>query len=548
MPPVVIRKPRPWALVIARLVPGLALCLGAISCARAVRTANVGKVDLLIAGGTVVDGTGAPPRVADVGVRGDRIVFIGDAASDSVAAARTVDAAGLVVAPGFIDPHTHTTGDLSSAERHANLDFLMQGVTTVVTGNDGSSPLNIADEFGQWTRDGIGPNAALFVGEGSVRLKVMGMSDAKPTATQLDSMRSLVARAMDEGALGLSTGLYYAPGSYASTEEVIELAKVAAAHGGIYDTHLRDESSYNVGLVGAVEEAIRIGREAHIPVHISHIKALGVDVWGESDTVIALVNSARASGVNISACQYPYTASGTSIGASLLPRWAEAGGRDSLLERMRDSATRARLESDMRENLRRRGGAAALLITGRGDTTLTGKTLAQVAAARKLSPIDAALEIVRDGDAGVASFNMKESDIDNFMVQPWVATCSDGSDGHPRKYGTFPRKLREYVFRRHLLTLEQAVHVGSELPAQTLGLDGRGTLAVGKYADVIVFDSTTVADRSTYEEPTLLAAGMRYVIVNGKLAIDEGEYTGALAGRVLRPATSRRAATRAEKR
>jgi N-acyl-D-aspartate/D-glutamate deacylase len=521
---------------LGRLILGLAISLGASACAHHARQDPVGEVDLLITGGTVVDGTGAPRRVADVGIRGDRIAFVGDAASGSVTAARTLDATGLVVAPGFIDPHTHTTGDLSSAERHANLDYLMQGVTTVVTGNDGSSPLDIGDTFAQWTRDGIGPNAALFIGEGSVRLKVMGMSDAKPTATELDSMRALVAKGMRDGALGLSTGLYYAPGSYASTEEVVQLAKVAASHGGIYDTHMRDESSYNVGLVGAVDEAIRIGREAGIPVHISHIKALGVDVWGESDTVIALIDSARAHGVQVAACQYPYTASGTSIGASLLPRWAEAGGRDSLLARMRDSATRAKLETDMTENLRRRGGADALLITSREDSTLTGKTLAKVADEWKVSPIEAALQIVRNGDAGVASFNMKESDIDNFMKQPWVATCSDGSSGHPRKYGTFPRKLRQYVYEKHLLTLEQAVHASSGLTARILHLDSRGTLAQGKYADVIIFDSATVRDRATYEEPRLLATGMRYVFVNGKLVVDQGEYTGALPGRVVKRA------------
>jgi N-acyl-D-aspartate/D-glutamate deacylase len=308
---------------------------------------------------------------------------------------------------------------------------------------------------------------------------------------------------------------------------------------------MRDESSYTIGLVGAVNEAIRIGREAGIPVHISHIKALGVDVWGESDTVIALVDSARAEGVQVAACQYPYTASGTSIGASLLPRWAEADGRDSLLARMRDSATRAKLETDMTENLRRRGGADALLITGREDSTLTGKTLAKVAAERKVSPIEAALQIVKNGDAGVASFNMKESDIDNFMKQPWVATCSDGSSGHPRKYGTFPRKLREYVYEKHLLTLEQAVHASSGLTAQILHLESRGTLAPGKFADVIVFDSATVRDQATYEEPRLLATGMRYVFVNGKLTVDQGEYTGVLPGRVVKREASRGPTARA---
>jgi N-acyl-D-aspartate/D-glutamate deacylase len=243
--------------------------------------------------------------------------------------------------------------------------------------------------------------------------------------------------------------------------------------------------------------------------------------------------------VDVTACQYPYTASGTSIGAALLPRWAEAGGRDSLLARIDDPATRQRLERDMRENMRRRGGADALLITGRGDVSLTGKTLAQVADARSLAPIDAALEIVRQGDAGVASFNMKDADIDKFMVQPWVSTCSDGSAGHPRKYGTFPKKLREYVYARHVLTLPQAVHAGGALTARTLGLQGRGTIAEGNYADVIVFDPNTVADKATYEEPTLLATGMRYVLVNGAIAVDDGKYTGVLAGRTLKRGESK---------
>jgi N-acyl-D-aspartate/D-glutamate deacylase len=335
----------------------------------------------------------------------------------------------------------------------------------------------------------------------------------------------------------MSTGLYYAPGSYASTEEVIELAKIAAQQGGIYDTHLRDESSYTIGLVGAVSEAIRIGREAHIPIHISHIKALGADVWGQSDTVVALMKAARAGGVEISACQYPYDASGTSVGASLLPRWAEAGGRDSLRARIADPATRKRLTSQMENNLRRRGGASTLLISSTRDTSILGRTLEQVAVARHESPIDAALQIIQQGDASVASFNMKESDIEKFMVQPFIMTCSDGSAGHPRKYGTFPRLLREYVFNKHLLTLPQAIHRSSGLTAATLRLQRRGVLAVGNYADVIAFDTATVADRATYRDPTLLASGMRFVLVNGTLAIADGKYTGAMAGRALRRET-----------
>ncbi|HWC44642.1 MAG TPA: amidohydrolase family protein, partial [Casimicrobiaceae bacterium] len=408
------------------------------------------------------------------------------------------------------------------------------GVTTVVTNNDGGGDPDIGKTLAEWTKNGIGTNAALFVPEGSVRREVLGMSDAAPTSAQLDSMRAIVRRGMEAGAIGMSTGLYYAPGSYATTEEVIELAKVAARYGGIYDTHLRDESSYTIGLIGAVNEAIRIGREAKIPIHISHIKALGTDVWGQSDSDIALIKRARAEGVEVTASQYPYDASGTSVGASLLPRWAEAGGRDSLRARIADPATRARLTKEMETNLRRRGGASTLLISNTRYTSILGRNLEQVAAARHESPIDAALQIIQQGDAGVASFNMNEKDIEKFMVQDFVVTGSDGSDGHPRKYGTFPRILREYVFNKHVLTLPQAIHRSSAVTAALLRLPQRGVLAVGNFADIIAFDSTTVADRSTYREPRLLATGMRYVLVNGTLAIDGGNYTGAMAGRALR--------------
>lgn len=492
------------------------------------------RTDLLIRNGEIVDGSGSPPRRADVAITGDRITFVGDAKASHIDAVRTIDATGLIVAPGFIDPHTHTQGDLSSPQRKSNLAYLMQGVTTVVTNNDGGGPTDIGRLLDGWSKNGIGTNAAVYIGQGSVRQAVLGMSDAAPTPAQLDSMRRMVARGMDQGAIGMSTGLYYAPGSYAPTEEVIELAKVAAAKGGGYDTHLRDESSYTIGLIGAVNEAIRIGREARIPIHISHIKALGADVWGQSDTVIALIKRARADGVNVTASQYPYDASGTSVGASLLPRWAEVGGRDSLRARVNDPATRARLVAEMTDNLRRRGGASTLLITATRDTSIRGKRLDAVASARGVSPIDAALQIILAGDASVASFNMSEKDIENFMRQDFVVTCSDGSDGHPRKYGTFPKLFHEYVFAKHILSLPRAVQRSSSETAKLLRLDHRGLLAPGYYADVVVFDSTRFVDRSTYEQPTLLAAGMQYVLVNGTVAVEGGKYTGALAGRPLR--------------
>ena len=490
-------------------------------------------VDVLIEGGTLVDGSGSAPRHADVGITGDRITFIGNAARDRVTGTKTIDATGLIVAPGFIDPHTHTAGDLSDSLRKSNNPYLMQGVTTVFTNNDGGGSIQIGTLLDGWRKNGIGTNAAVFIGQGSVRRAVMGMSSAAPTSSQLDSMRAIVRRGMEAGAIGLSTGLYYAPGSYASTDEVIELAKVAAEKGGRYDSHIRDESSYTVGLLASVDEVIRIGREARMPVHISHLKALGVDVWGKSDTIIALMRSARASGVNVTASQYPYTASGTGVGASLLPRWAEAGGRDSLHARVADPVERAKLIAAMEDNLRRRGGASSLLITSTRDSTIRGKRLDAIARDRKTSPVEAALQIILAGDASVASFNMNEKDIEKFMVQDFVMTGSDGSDGHPRKYGTYPRILRTYVYDRKVLTLPQAVRRSSASVAEFFGVGQRGTVMPGYYADVIVFDPKSIADRATYENPTELATGMNYVLVNGKIAIEDGKPTGTAAGRVL---------------
>jgi N-acyl-D-aspartate/D-glutamate deacylase len=489
------------------------------------------RVDLLIRGGSVVDGSGGPPRTADVGIRGDRIVLVGD--GSAVTASRTIDAKGLVVAPGFIDPHTHTGGDLSNAQNRSNLAYLMQGVTTVVTNNDGGGPIDIKRQLDGWRENGIGTNAAVYIGEGSVRGAVVGPTAVAATPAQIDSMKAVVSRAMDAGAIGMSTGLYYAPGSYATTEEVIELAKAAAAKGGIYDSHLRDESSYTIGLIGAINEIIRIGREAKIPVHVSHIKALGADVWGQSDTVIALLEKARAQGIDATASQYPYTASGSSVSASLLPRWAESGGGDSVRIRLNDPATRAKIIPEMEDNLRRRGGANTLLMTSTRDKTILGKRLDEIARSRGVSPVEAAIQIILNGGSSVASFNMNEKDIEKFMVKDFIFTDSDGSDGHPRKYGTFPKLLREYVYTKHVLTLPQAVRRSSASTAKFLRLPDRGLVAPNYFADVIVFDPNTVADRSTYEQPTLLAVGMKYVVVNGTVAIDDGKYSGAMAGKVL---------------
>ena len=491
-------------------------------------------VDLLLKGGKVVDGSGSEPRVLDVGIRGDRIVFIGEAARRGVRGRRVINVAGLVVAPGFIDPHTHALEDLSDSKRKGVENYLMQGVTTVFTGNDGGGPVRVAETLELWRRQGIGANAALLVGHGTVRDQVMKMSQAAPSPAQLQEMKRLVAQAMDEGAFGMSTGLYYIPGSYAKTEEVVELAKVVAAKGGIYDTHMRDENSYSIGLLGSIRETIRIGREAKIPVHISHIKALGREVWGKSEEAIRLIKEARAEGINVTANQYPYAASGTSIAAALIPRSADYGEGEQFFKNIEDPATRARLLAEMEANMKRRGGAESLLITSARDKRLVGKTLAEAARERGVPPTEAALQILKEGGDALASFNMSEHDIDNFMRQDFVSTGSDGSAGHPRKYGTFPRKLREYVYRRKLISLPFAIRASSALTAEACRVPERGLLNVGYFADVIVFDEKTIDDRATYERPQVLAVGMRYVIVNGKIVIEGGRYNGTLNGRPLR--------------
>jgi N-acyl-D-aspartate/D-glutamate deacylase len=516
------------ALILWPLVPGRFW----MPCPRGDQ-ANAGALDILIKDGRLIDGSGSGETATDVGIRGDRIVFVGNAGSRS--AARIINASGLVVAPGFIDPHTHTAEDLSDPARSSNLAYLMQGVTTVATGNDGSSPWPIAETLGKWERQGIGTNAALYVGHGAVRAMVLGDADVDPTPDQLARMRALIVRGIDDGAIGMSTGLYYAPGSFAKTGEVIDLARAAAEKGGIYDTHMRDEDSYSIGLLGSIEETIRIGREAHIPVHISHIKCLGTQVWGKSTAAIEMIKAARAAGVEVTASQYPYTASGTSIVAALMPRWAEQGGRRRMLERIDDPAIRPGLLSEMAVNLDRRGGPASLLITASRDPSLIGKTLGQVATEWKKSPVEAAVEVIkRQGDATVASFNMAESDIENFMRQDFVVTGSDGSNGHPRKYGTFPRKIRQYVYEKRLITLPFAIRSSSSLTAAALRIRDRGLVRQGYYADIVVFDDRTFADHATYEHPRELAVGARYVIVNGKIVVDGSAYNGVLAGRALR--------------
>jgi N-acyl-D-aspartate/D-glutamate deacylase len=380
-----------------------------------------------------------------------------------------------------------------------------------------------------------------MVPHGGVRARVLGMQDRAATAAELDAMRALVRAGMKAGAFGLSSGPFYAPGSFAPTTELVKLAKVAAAYGGAYTSHIRDESDYSIGVNAAVGEVIRVAREARTRGVVTHIKALGPRVWGQGAALVAKIDSARTAGVELFADQYPYEASGTSLSASLLPRWAEAGGDDSLRARLADPATRARLVAGMRENLERRGGAGRLQLSRfEPDPSLEGQTLQQVADARRQDPVDAALALIARGSAGVVSFNMDSADIRTLMRQPWTMTASDGDlvpmgrgVPHPRAYGTFPRKLRKYALDEGAVDLAAAVRSMTSLPALVYGVRDRGTLRAGTLADLVVFDAARLRDRATYTRPHQLAEGMVYVLVNGALAIDEGRVTAARGGRVL---------------
>ena len=491
--------------------------------------------DLLIVGGNVFTGEVIePPRRADVGVSDGVIAFVGDATAACATAEKTIDASGLVVTAGFIDPHTHSLNELLDNEQRANLNYLFQGVTTVVNGNDGDGKPAIAELAAQLEAGGIGTNTALFAGHGAIRRAVMGGDNRAPTDEELAAMQALLRKAMDEGALGLSTGLFYVPGSFASTDEVVALAEVAAAGGGIYDSHIRDESSYTVGLLAAIDETIEIGRRADIPVHIAHIKALGVDVWGYSDTIVERIERAQSDGVQISADQYPWSASGTHLRNALLPKSFLDGAPDAYLERLAQPEWRERLRPDIAENLRRRGGADALLIVASTDESAVGRTLAEISAHRATDAVDTAVDIMLTGSTRVASFNMRDDDIENFMRQDWVMTSSDGTNGHPRKYASFPRKYQEYVASNPVLTLEEFLYRSSALTADTLGLGDRGRLQVGLAADIIVLNLDNFAPRADFDQWNTLSAGVEYAIVNGQVAIESGGYTGQLPGRFLR--------------
>jgi N-acyl-D-aspartate/D-glutamate deacylase len=494
--------------------------------------------DIVLKGGTVYDGSGKPGVVGDVAIKGDRIVAVGEFAT--AGGPKVIDCTGLVVAPGFIDLHTHSDeGSIQADRTRQNLSYLKQGVTTIVTGNCGAGPTDVAGFYSQIEKNGIGSNVAHLVPHNDVRMKVTGNVNRVPTADELEKMKQLVEQGMKDGAWGLSTGLIYNPGTYAKTPEIVELAKVAAKHGGIYASHIRHEEN---GLLDAIAEAIAIGKQAGLPAHVSHIKCSTRPMWGKSADAIAMIEAARAAGHVVTADQYPYTASSTSLRAIVVPNQYREGSTQDFRDRLSDPELGPKIRKAIgREVAARDDGKALRVCSCRGFPAYAGKDLASIADEQKKSVIDLVVDIEKAGGAQMVSFGMSDEDVRIFMRRPWVATASDGTSKlpdksvpHPRSYGTFPRKIGRYSLEDKVLPLEQAIRSCSGLPADIIHLPERGYLKPGYFADVVVFDPETFRDTATYDKPHQFATGVKWLYVNGAAAIANGNRTSALAGRSLR--------------
>jgi N-acyl-D-amino-acid deacylase len=553
----------------ARVLPVLLLILLATSCSMWAQ--NPSGFDLVITNGHIIDGTGSPWYSGDVGIRDGRIAAIGNLAA--APRKRTIDAAGKVVAPGFIDL-------LGQSEMTILVDprlpsKIYQGITTEITGEgDSIAPLTDAliqrgrsgydhykitpdwrsfrQYFARLEKQGMGINLASYVGATTVRTIVLGEENKQPTPEQLEQMKALVRDAMKDGAVGVSTALEYAPAPYAKTEELIALAGEAGKFGGIYSTHMRNESD---SVLDAIDEALRIGREAHVPVEIWHIKVAGKNNWGRMPEVVAKINAARAAGADVTADTYAYTAWYNDFSA-FIPAWAHEGGSAKLVERLKDPVTRERIRKDMltpskdwdNEWQEIPGPEAVMIGVAQNPklVPLQGKRLSEIAKLWNKDPMDALFDfLIEDPFADVAVFGMSQPDVTLALQQPWVAIDNDSSgtspEGilgqehpHPRAYGTFPRILRKYVREEKALTLEDAIRKFSALPAQRLRLTDRGVLKAGMWADVVVFDPATVRDLATFDNPNQLSEGMEYVLVNGAPVIEQGKMTGALPGKVVR--------------
>ena len=493
-----------------------------------------GTVDVLLRGGTVIDGTGQPGRLADVAIDGEKITAI--ATDQKIEALKVIDCSGLIIAPGFIDLHNHSDQPIVEPATRGCVNYLTQGCTSIVTGNCGSGPVDVAKYLSKIDEHGAGTHVLHLLPHGDLRSQVMGKAAREPTAEELLKMRELADQAMRDGAWGMSTGLIYVPGTYAKTDELIAIAEVVAKHGGIYASHIRNEGS---GLVDAVNEVLSIGRQAKLPVHVSHFKSSGRDNWGRLHVAAEMIESARNSGLQITADQYPYTASSTSLDATLLPAWSREGGRKDLEARLASPSDRQRIAAEVEKQLSSKSRIQIASYNPRRDWV--GKSIDEIAASEKRPAVDIVLEMESKGGARVVNFGMSEDDVRLGMQLPWVATASDGGSKiptadqpHPRSYGTFTRKLGHYAITEKVIDLPQAIRSCSGLPADIIGLTDRGYVQTGKIADICVFDPRQIIDQATYDLPFRYSKGVQYLFVNGQLAIFEGVPTGALAGKALR--------------
>ena len=500
------------------------------------------KFDLVITGGTIIDGTGADRFRGDVGIRNGRIVEISDSDDLSTSALEVIDASGLIVSPGFIDHHNHVQNEVHRRPLAEN--FIRQGITTILPSlHSGDQPWPLSEYVATLQ---VAPNIGFFAGHSWTRKQVLGMADRAPTPEELEKMKDYVRSTMEDGALGFSTGLLYVPANYAETEEVIELAKVASEYGGIYYTHMRDEARQ---LLPAVREAIRVGAEADMPVHINHFKAMGVDNWGQTVQSLALVDSARAHGIDVKVDLYPYMA-GSAGSSVLFPQWVLAGGQDSFRVRVTDPTTRSRVEKETEDWMHRdwTGGDLSRIQFRRlrAFPGYDGKRMSDLAADRGLpnndkTGVQLAIELQLAGGFSAIYHFMDEADVTRIMQHPFAMFETDGDPvgygigfPHPRSYGTFPRILGRYVRDLNVLTLEEAIRKMTSLSADEIGQHERGRLAEGMFADITIFDADQITDRADYVDPHRYSIGIHHVIVNGVLVIHEGSVTGAKPGHVLK--------------
>jgi N-acyl-D-amino-acid deacylase len=521
-------------------IPAVALTLAAVA-ALSLGTQPAGY-DLLIRNARIVDGAGTPWYRGDVAVRGDTIAAIAHRLDGP--SARTIDAAGLVVSPGFIDIHTHARRGILDVPTAAN--YARQGVTTVIEGPDGSSPLPLAPWLAQVAAKGTSVNVGSFIGQGTVRSEVVGSVDRTATPDEIQRMVALVEQGMRDGAFGLSTGLFYVPGSFTPLDEVVELARAAGRMGGIHKSHQRDEASK---VLDSFAETIAIGERGELPTQATHAKVVGKANWGRSVDALRFVDEARARGVDVTLDQYPYTASSTSIQAALLPAWALEGGRDAIRQRLADPVTRAKIKADAVVMIRdERGGGDPKNVQFANcgfDPSLAGRTLADATAHRGLAPTienaaETTLWIVEQGGCQGIFHAMHDDDLERILRHPATMIASDGevpifgrANPHPRSYGTFARVLGLYVREKHVLTLEDAVRKMTSFPAARLGITDRGLLRPGMKADIAIFDPARVRDAATFERPHQYAEGFAYVLVNGQIIVEGNAMTDARPGRIL---------------